>query len=121
MHLGGACGRQETRPGCSLYSIKQHQDEPRALYAEKLKGLARRYITDKRLLDEFCLDYLVAGARNSVKKCLEFSKPSSLQLAVEIRQDVEEQGERNTNSAQRKTEWLNMISTAGKGKRQAGH
>ena len=108
--LSGACSKREMPPVHELHWIKMGPNEPCALFAERLKSFARRYIREE-MMDEYCLGCFIKAARHGVRKRLDFVKPKSLAEAVLCAQDVEEECEKRPDVAQRTADYLNNLST----------
>ena len=72
--LRGACSKRELPPVYELQGIKMGPNEPYALFAERLKSLARLYIREDKM-DEYCLGCFIKAARHGVSKRLDCTKP----------------------------------------------
>ena len=119
--LSAACCKREMPPGNKLHNIKMRPNEPCALFAERLKSLARRFITDEARLDEYCLALFTEGARHGVRKRLDCMKPKTLSEAVACGQDAEEEWDKKPDSSQRTADNLNSLTSASRHNVQPQH
>ena len=115
--LKAACVKKAPKIGSRLHNIRQGKREACPMFGQRIAGFARALMpkADPAEFDKFCLEFFVGGAHDAVKKRLLNFNPKTLQEAVTIGQEAEDEATRQDGKAKDPLDFLNNIGGGGGG------